>query len=300
MFAVEGQAMDADEEARFHLVYNGKDCMVLDAAAKKAKIMKVDEAEQYTGPFQMVWMREFTHPTPFSDEINADKQTYEGKKTINGVECHVILVKYKGLSQQARWFFGVEDHLPHRVERMGEGRPGAQVMELADVKTTDGFDAKTFAVKPPEGYEDDSPGLLRPGRIAPDWTLTDGTGKSVSLKDLKGKVVVLAFWASWHASSQKAISVLQKLHESHKDGDVVVYGANCWENKDGDPAAFMKKHGYTCGLLLAADDAAKAYRVKGVPAFYVIGKDGKVAYSAPSYESSRDAELEEAVKAALK
>lgn len=300
MFAVEGEANDGDEAMKFQAVYNGKDLMIVDSEIKKVKIMKMDEAEQETGPFQMVWMREFTHPTPFTDEINADKQTYEGKKSINGVECHVILVKYKGMPQEARWFFGVEDKLPHRVERMMEGRPGAQVMELADVKTVDSFDEKTFAVKAPEGYEDDSPGLLRPGRPAPDWTLKDADGKDVSLKDLKGKVVVLDFWATWCGPCKKAMPLVQKLHETYKDKGLVVFGANCWENKDKDPAAFMKENGYTYGLLLKADDVAKAYRVKGIPTFYVIGKDGKIVYSAVGLAPERETDLEETIKTALK
>jgi peroxiredoxin len=71
---------------------------------------------------------------------------------------------------------------------------------------------------------------------------------------------------------------LQKLHEKYKDKGVVVLGLNCWES--ADPVAFMKENGYTYGLILKADEVAKAYGVSAIPTLVVVGPDGKIRHRA--------------------
>src|SRR5262249_11799416 len=155
---------------------------------------------------------------PFSDELEADSSKYEGKKSINGVDCHVIYIVYKEHRGEARWYFGMNDNLPHRVDRIDtQAAEAVNVLELADVKPDPAFDEKTFKIAPPEGYEDDSPGLLVAGRTAPAFSLKTADGKDISLAELKGKVVVLNFWASWSSPSNKWLPVVQRIHEKYKD-----------------------------------------------------------------------------------
>ena len=94
--------------------------------------------------FQLIWMREFLHPTPFSDELNGDSRKYEGKKKIGDSECHVIHVVYSGGQGEARWYFGTKDNLPHRVDRLFGG--GARVLELTKLDTSPEFKEGHFKV----------------------------------------------------------------------------------------------------------------------------------------------------------
>lgn len=288
---------------RYLVVHDGKEYLRVDHNAKKFERVKTPDNPQALGPFLMVFFQEYTHPRPFSDELNASSTRYEGKKTINGVECHVIYVVYEQAGADARWYFGVTDHLPRRVDRMDlqAGGNAAQVMELADVKPDPAFDAKTFAITPPEDYEDNSPGLLAVGRTAPPFTLHTPDGKPVSLTELKGKVVVLDFWASWSTQSKNWLPIVQKTYEKYKDKRIVFLGVNAADNKDIDAAAFMKEKGCTYGVLVKGDDVARQYRVN-IPTTYVIGRDGKVAFSMWKFkpdDPETESRFNRAIEAAL-
>ncbi len=82
-----------------------------------------------------LWLREFSMPAPFSDEIEADIVLYEGRKTIGGVRCDVVFVRYNGRMGEARWYLGADDHLPRRVDRILGG--GTRVTELRNLQVTD-------------------------------------------------------------------------------------------------------------------------------------------------------------------
>lgn len=296
------------EKRDFQVIINGSDGIRIDNGKKNYIQVKGDDVGALGGTVRNMIMLEFMHPTPFSDELKADKAVYEGKKTVGDTECHVIFVTYAGGQGESRWYFGVKDNLPHRVDRI-VGQGGSTVLEISDVNTTPKFEEGTFAVKAPEGYTEDKPQtaatpqretLLSKGTAAPAWTLKTPDDKSVSLSDLKGKVVVMDFWATWCGPCKKAMPGVQKLSEKFKDKGVQIFGVNTWENKDGDPSKFMKDNGYTYNLLLAGDDVAKAYKVTGIPTFYVIAGDGTIVYSGSGFDPSKGEEdLEKAIEEAL-
>lgn len=293
------------EKRSTQVISDGVEAIRIDHIGKKFLKGKADAADAMVGGRPGWLMIEFIHPTPFTDELNADKAVYEGKKTIGGTECHVIMVTYAGGQGESRWYFGVKDNLPHRVDRIQQGT----VLELSDVDPSPKFDAATFAAKAPEGYTEDKPKaaaaparetLLPKGSAAPAWTLKTPDDKAVSLSDLKGKVVVMDFWAVWCPPCKKAMPGVQKLSEKYKDKPVLFFGVNTWETKDNDPVKFMKDNGYTYGLLLAGDDVAKTYKVNGIPTFYVIAGDGTIVYTGSGFDEAKtDADLEKAIEEAL-
>lgn len=112
--------------------------------------------------------------------------------------------------------------------------------------------------------------------------------------------VLVDFWATWCGPCKLAMPGIQKVASEFKDRGVAVYGVNLRENADADPAKFMKDNAYTYGLLLKGDDMGKAYRVQGIPAFFVLDRDGKVVYSATGYSEDNEKKLREVVDAASK
>jgi peroxiredoxin len=119
--------------------------------------------------------------------------------------------------------------------------------------------------------------LLAVGDLAPDWKLGDAEGRTHSLSDYRGKVVVLDFWATWCAPCSKVMPRMERLHQKYKGQGVAVFGVSSWET--GDPAAVMKKKKCTYGLLLKGEEVAPVYGVSILPAVCVIGVDGRVIYS---------------------
>jgi len=119
--------------------------------------------------------------------------------------------------------------------------------------------------------------LLAVGDPAPDWKLADPEGRTHTLSEYRGRVVVLDFWATWCGPCAKVMPRLEKLQKKYREQGVVVLGVNSWET--GDPVAAMSKKGCTYTLLLKGEEMAPAYGVTSLPVVYVIGVDGTVIYA---------------------
>lgn len=247
-------------------------------------------------PASYALLVEFMIDGPFQAEIAADTVRLEPPDTIGGVPCDVVYVVYQGGQGQARWFLGTDDHLPRRVERMarGSGMEGAQVLEIMNLEVLASPPAlEVFRLSPPDpGIEfEEYMSVLPLGEPAPDWTLLTPDGREVTLSDLRDSVVVLDFWATWCGPCAMAMPGLQAIHEDYSDRPVRVIGINVWE--EGDPVAFMTSNGYTYDIVLAGDGVAEDYLVTGIPTFYVIDPEGRIAFFVRGYDENGEEALRE-------
>jgi thiol-disulfide isomerase/thioredoxin len=153
-----------------------------------------------------------------------------------------------------------------------------------------------------------SPARLNPtprpdvGFQAPPFALKAPDGRMVSLEGLRGKVVVLHFWASWCGYSKKSLPEMAKVYEAVKDKPgVVVYGVNCRQKPDGpDPIAMAKENGCLYAQLLKGDDVSNAYDVKGFPTLFAVGPDGKVIFKERGFKVEVAPRLVPVIDEALK
>ncbi len=152
--------------------------------------------------------------------------------------------------------------------------------------------AEEFVVKPPPPVvaEDEVP-QLAVGAVAPDFAMTDASGKPVKLAEFKGKVIVLDFWATWCGPCVASMPHTQEVAAKYKDQGVVVIGS-CTSDKRKAFEGWVKKNQATYPDFIYAHDAAeksperashKLYGVNGIPAQFVIGRDGKVAAFVSGY-----------------
>ena len=117
--------------------------------------------------------------------------------------------------------------------------------------------------------------VLREGYPAPLFSLNDNNGKSWSLEELKGKVVLLNFWASWCPSCKEEKPSLQKLSNMNRDKPDFLILTILYKDDPTGAFQFMKKNNLNFTLLLDRKwEASNAYGVTGVPETYIIDKKG--------------------------
>ena len=110
-----------------------------------------------------------------------------------------------------------------------------------------------------------------------EFDLTDLEGRKWSLADLKGKIALINWWATWCSPCRRELPYLQKLREQLKDRkDVVILTLNI-DDEVGMVEPFMKENKYTFPVLLG-QDYAETQGVNRIPRNWVVAVDGKVIF----------------------
>ena len=123
------------------------------------------------------------------------------------------------------------------------------------------------------------------GDAAPDFTLSTLDGAtSYTLSDLKGQVVYIDFWASWCSPCRKSFPEVQALQSEYKDRPFQVLALSL-DRRAGDGLKFIQAQKSTLTALFDDGGAvANAYGVRSIPSMFIVGPDGKVAYSTVGFD----------------
>lgn len=135
---------------------------------------------------------------------------------------------------------------------------------------------------------------------AGDFTLPSlSTDEPVSLRDHRGDVIYLSFWASWCIPCRQEMPYLEQLWQRHRGAGLQVIGINVEE----DAAAarqFAKEHGLTFPLVRDGDRAVSTlYRVPGFPTHYIVDRRGKIRFSGLGFNLADVAAISQEVETLL-
>ena len=139
---------------------------------------------------------------------------------------------------------------------------------------------------------------------APLFTLKNLQGEDVSLAALKGKVVILDFWATWCGPCKNSFPAMQKAANKYKNNKNVTFlFIDTWESaKDPQTAVkkFLDERGYDFNVLFDLKDATskkceviESYGAKGIPAKYIVDKEGNIRFKLVGFSGSDEQAVDE-------
>jgi cytochrome c biogenesis protein CcmG/thiol:disulfide interchange protein DsbE len=141
------------------------------------------------------------------------------------------------------------------------------------------------------------------GKPAPSFVLQrlDGNGK-LNLRSLRGKAVVVNFWASWCGPCKTESAALERAWQKHRGDGVVVLGVD-YHDVVGDARDFVRRHGITYPIVRDHDGlVGTRYDLSGVPETFFIDRRGRLVGShlaGPVDKGGNVAKFEQGIKAAL-
>ncbi len=143
----------------------------------------------------------------------------------------------------------------------------------------------TLSVTPACGGEDPGPDPAsqeqaaleeQPGEPAPDFTLSDLSGGQVSLADLRGKVVIIDFWATWCPPCEFQIPILNEVYAAHPDGDVEILGISVDTEGVDKVREYIQKHDAHYPILMGDEALARRFGAPGFPSLIVVDPQGRI------------------------
>ena len=120
---------------------------------------------------------------------------------------------------------------------------------------------------------------LSVGQVAPDFELPDPDGKMVKLSDLRGKYVLIDFWAAWCKPCRQENPNVVRLYNQYKDKGFEVFGVSLDRTKEDWVKAIADDQltwTHVSDLKYFNSAAAELYKIEAIPATYMIDPDGKI------------------------
>jgi thiol-disulfide isomerase/thioredoxin len=141
-----------------------------------------------------------------------------------------------------------------------------------------------------------APGALAPGLAAP--RLAEPSSR-LDLKDLRGNVVYVDFWASWCVPCRQSMPRLDELYRKYRDRGFRVVGVNK-DVTQADALRFLHRVAVSFPLVADGDDAAaRAFDVKAMPSGYLVDRKGIVRFVHRGFTAQTSAELPAEIESLL-
>ena len=241
----------------------------------------------------------------YDEALPYAKEMYDSSKTIDGQISETYALALMGVKQDQRAF--------EIIDQAVQAGAGTQEMKNAlkllypKIKgSSEGYDAyianinKLLAEKIRKDVAKQIINLP-----APNFVLKDVDGNTVSLEDLKGKVVVLDFWATWCAPCKKSFPAMKMAMERLKDHPNVRFLYIHTMERDSNATASARKYvtenKFPFQVLMdlknqaGVNEVVSSYKVSGIPTKFIIDPQGNIRFRVLGFSGGEDAAVEEVV-----
>ena len=211
-----------------------------------------------------------TYIKTFNDVISQQKKLPELQKTIEEAKNPMLSML---MMMQVQAFAGPEylDFRKKIAERMTAAYPNSSY-------TTD-FNQIVKGLEKPEPAVAET--NIAVGQIAPEIALPNPSGKIMKLSDLKGKVVLLDFWASWCGPCRAANPSVVRMYNQFKGKGFEVYSVSLDKTKEAWKSAIQQDgliwQNHVSDLKYWQSEAAGIYNVSAIPQQFLLDRNGKIA-----------------------
>lgn len=134
-------------------------------------------------------------------------------------------------------------------------------------------------------------------KIEGEFKLIDLNGKEYTLKDFNGKIVFLTFWATYCRFCPMELPAIQKLYEELKGEEIEFILVS--KEKREKIYDYLKKYGYTFPAYIQVGNTPVEFRTEGIPANFIIDRDGKIIDKKVGYYDWSNKEAKEFLKSLL-
>lgn len=131
-----------------------------------------------------------------------------------------------------------------------------------------------------------------------DFTLEKIDGGTITLSQLKKKVILIDFWATWCPPCQEAIPHLVDLYDKYKDKGLEVLGISLDQNKEAIPP-FINEYKINYPVLVGNQEVARKYQIQGIPTFVVFDRNRNIVYREVGFSEKSKSQLESKIKELL-
>jgi thiol-disulfide isomerase/thioredoxin len=221
-----------------------------------------------------------------TEEMKPLGETVRETLTVGGTEVSCQVFGFENEDGTSQFWFDPQSGLVLKTRIVSHTLD--QGMEVERILTTEvsnfALDTKIpddkFLFEVPSGVRvvDTLERIMNPdsmvGMPAPEISFTDLDGNTIDLKDYRGKVVFIDFWATWCGPCRMEMPHIEKLFQELKGNtDLAFFGASNEDQKTVE--GFLKKNKYSFPIVLVnAEDARTKFKVTSIPAGFVIDREG--------------------------
>lgn len=129
-----------------------------------------------------------------------------------------------------------------------------------------------------------------------DFSLPDPSGKNIDFKDLKGKYVLIDFWASWCVPCRRSFPHMREVYKKYKSDDFEIYSVSIDEDKSAWIKAVSEEKNPWLQSLDNKNISQKGFAVTGVPSTFLIDPKGVIIAKEVGFDPEGNSEIEKKIK----